>query len=152
MNDEKRAELERDIAAVLNSHGVDSELGIADFSLAEEFVNKLYLSNQPTIEVNDDGHTVYTIESIDQIHRLPEDKLEFFFMDMRKGINVMRPVVELTELMGEVMDAGGKRIMNLSKFMWIDDGKYGDEADMSNCHIRIQGLPEAGTDQNETTD
>lgn len=145
-------QLQRDIAHVLNCHGVDSKLGIADYALAEEVVNRLFLPSSPHVEVNEDGHTVYTVESIDQIHRIPEDKLEFFFMDMRKGVNTMRPVIELAELMGQAMEAGNKRVINLSKFQWIDDGKYGDEADMSNCHIRIQGLPEAGTQKDETTD
>ncbi len=147
-------QLQRDIAHVLNCHGVDAKLGVADYALAEEVVNRLFLSSSPSIEVNDDGHTVYTVESLTQLYKIPEDKIKFFFQDMVRGMEVMRPVVEVAELMGEITgeSSGSKRVIDLNKFQWIDDGKYGDDADMSNCHVRIEANPLPGSTKDETTD
>lgn len=62
-----------------------------------------------------DGHTAYVLPSTMDFHHIPEDKIDDCLKDFKVFIAQARAVSKIIDL---------KKM----RFIWIDDGSYGDSA------------------------
>ncbi len=125
LDPEKLKIVEREIAHVLNCHGIDNDLNTPDFELAKTMLNSV--TEQFETFINENDHLVYVITGIEDFVKIPADRLEDCLKDLKVGTDMFRPIYDVMNKVGLAMGAESDALIQ-RKFMWIDDGIHGEEA------------------------
>lgn len=108
---------------------------------------------------DENGHTVYEIESLNDFLKIPADRLDDCLADFKVATDMLRPLHDaakavvntpgIAEAFGIDLDLSKLDADELEnpvitrKFQWIDDGIHGEAAAKS---IRLTGIEPEGDD------
>lgn len=134
MTPEQQKHLQEQVEILLDEMDIDLELGATAKELSQTMVHSI--SEPFEIFENQNGDTVYAITSLQDFLKVPEDRLEDCLKDFKVGCDMLRPVYELAQVLGQVIGAEGEALMQ-RKFHWIDDGIHGEEAATT---VSLQGM------------